>query len=123
MMHTRGQVLWVGLIAFLGVVGGYVALTLAGHDATGLVQAAVLLIGAIGVGAHNEVRSRQLSNNVDHVAENVDTVKRTTEDGELDKRMRDAAGAAVRTTFRELGYNVPADPRNRPVMPPRGEST
>lgn len=113
-MPTSRAVLLVGLVAFLAVLAAYVALTVAGFDASGLVSSVVLLLGAVGIGAHNEVRSRGL-------AQGVDKVRRQT-NGELDDRMREHTENAVRTTLREAGFNVPAHPRNKPVLPPRDRS-
>lgn len=85
--------------AFVALLGAYVALTLAGHDASGLFPAVVSLLAAGGVSAHVEKRTRAQ----DAVIEKID---RQT-NGVLDGRIRDGATAAVEDVLTRLGHTIP----------------
>lgn len=88
-------------IVALAFIGAYVALVLNGHDAAGLVSAAVTLCGVAGLGAHVEHRTRQ-QNRV------IRKIDRQT-NGVLDQRITQGTRAAVADVLRRAGYNVPED--------------
>jgi hypothetical protein len=100
------------LIGFLGVLAAYVALTLAGQDATGLVSVVVTLLGVTGLGAHIEARTQQQNRTIAKID------KQTN--GVLDRRIHDGTKAAVAQLLAEHEATVvvpvpakPAKPRKR----------
>lgn len=90
------------LIGFLGVLAAYVALTLAGQDATGLVSVVVTLLGVTGLGAHVEHRTQQQNRTIAKID------KQTN--GVLDRRIHDGTKAAVEAVLaeRDLAIAGPA---------------
>lgn len=83
----------------LAFIVAYVVLTMHGHDASGLVSAAVTLCGVAGLGAHVEHRTRQ-QNAV------MGKIDRQT-NGVLDQRIETGTRRAVADVLRRSGYNVP----------------
>lgn len=89
-------------IAFVGIVGAYVALVITGHgsETGGLVTAVLTLLGFLGLGAHQSQRLGQQDAALDVITHQTN--------GVLTQRIQDGADAAMRQVLREAGYNVPA---------------
>lgn len=85
-----------GTLLALALLGAYVALVLNGHDASGLVQAVVTLLGVLGLGAHVEHRTRQQN-------ATIAKIDRQT-NGVLDQRIEAGSERAMRRLLVEAGY-------------------
>ena len=101
MRQLRPGVAWPLLLAFLGIVGAYVALTMTGHDANGLITAVVSLLAAVGIGAHVEARTQQQNVEIGQI--------KTQTNGVLDKRILDGATTAVENVLSRAGYVIPPE--------------
>lgn len=108
-LSTNRAALAAVTILALALLGAYVALTLAGHDASGLVQSVVTLLGVLGLGAHVEHRTRQQN-------ATIEKIDRQT-NGVLDGRIERGAARAVRQALREAGYSHLTDPEAPGVTP------
>jgi hypothetical protein len=84
---------WALLIGFLGVLAAYVALTLTGHDASGLTSTVVTLLGVAGLGVHVERRTQEQN-------ATIAKIDRQT-NGVLDRRIREGTKAAVAEVLAE----------------------
>jgi hypothetical protein len=101
MSRVPAVVVAAATLVALAFLAAYVVLTLNGHDATGLVSAAVTLAGVAGLGAHVEHRTRQQN-------EVIGKIDRQT-NGVLDQRITDGTRKAVADVLRRSGYNVPPE--------------
>lgn len=104
---TRAVVVCL-LGGFVSVLGAYVALTMTGHDASGLVSVVVTLVGLSGLGAHIENRTQQQNNAIAKIDQQTN--------GVLDRRILDGASAAIAQVLDARGFGsiVPA----APAVPP-----
>lgn len=86
---------WAFLLGFLGVLAAYVALSLTGHDASGLVNAVVTILGVTGLAAHIEKRTQQQNERIAKIDHQTN--------GVLDQRIQDGTRAAVSAVLDERG--------------------
>lgn len=104
-----GNAVLVALVAAVAiVVAGYVGLTVAGYDGSGLFSGLVTIAGVLGLGAHVETRVRQQN-------EQLQTITRQT-NGVLDARIHEQTAKAVRKVLAE--QPPPVDPPPFPPAPP-----
>ena len=98
---TRPAALVCLTVAFLGIIGAYVALVLTGHgdNAGGLVSAVVMLLGAVGVSAHVETRTQQQNRTIAKIDRQTN--------GVLEGRIERGATRAVAKVLRSAGYPIP----------------
>lgn len=96
-MTTRTAVLAI-LVAFLAVIGAYVALTITGHDADGLVTAVTALLAAAGLGVHSEHRTRQQNADLKQISRQTN--------GVLDSRIHEGATKAMEDVLTRAGVNI-----------------
>jgi hypothetical protein len=97
--RVPGAMIAAATLVALAFMAAYVVLVLHGHDAAGLVSAAVTLCGVVGLGAHVEHRTRQ-QNAV------IGKIDRQT-NGVLDNRIETGTRKAVADVLRQAGYNIP----------------
>jgi hypothetical protein len=93
----RASTTWALLVAFLAVLGAFVALTLTGHDPQTLAVFAATVTGFLGLGAHQAVQSKTIAK--------ID--KQTN--GVLTGRIRDAVAEALALFHTQ--------PQETPVIP------
>lgn len=95
---------WHVTICFVVTVGAYVGLAVTNHDTAGLVGAVVTLASVLGLGLHQEQRSRAQND--------VLTTIQTQTNGVLDKRILDGSKRAMSEVLAEHGL---ADRRGAPL--------